>query len=181
MAIHSDAHMGCATAALVWASMVLVLADAIAYLLIIRGEGGAPPDSAATVRFISGYMLLMAVLLWLSLLDHPRLVMLRPAMRAGAAAGLLLLGVFGAFSIGVPLFLAGILATIAAIRALAGRNLKNAMLSEVAAAVIAVTALVGGASRSRSASSCDRPTGRWGAAGPASSPGPTTTSASTAR
>jgi hypothetical protein len=144
MVIQRDAQVGRPTAVLVWASMVLALADAIAYLLLIRSQGGGQPETAFTIPFVTGFMLLMAVLLWLSLLDRSLLVSLRPALRAAAAAGLLLLGVFAAFSIGLPIFLAGILATIAAIRALAGRNLKNAMLSEVAAAVIAVTVLVGG-------------------------------------
>ena len=135
-----------ATAALIWASIVLVLADLIAYLLLIRGQGGggSSPESAAVVPFVSSYMVLMAVLLWLSQLDRPRLAMLRPAMLASAAAGLLLLGVFAMFSIGLPIFLAGVLTTIAAIRALVGRNSKSAMLSEVAAVVIAVMVLVGG-------------------------------------
>jgi hypothetical protein len=44
----------------------------------------------------------------------------------------------------VPLFVAGILAAIAAIPVLVGRNSRNAVLSEVAAAMIALTALFGG-------------------------------------
>jgi hypothetical protein len=144
MVVHRNWHVDRVTAALVWISMALVLADLVVYLLIIRGQGDLPPDTKATAPFVAGYLLLMAVLLWLSLLNHPMLVLARPAMRAGAAAGLLVMGVFAAFSIGVPVFLAGILATIGAIRALPGTKLSNAMLSQFAAALIAVTVLVGG-------------------------------------
>jgi hypothetical protein len=89
-------------------------------------------------------MLLMAVVLALTLGGHPFLVTKRPAMLAAAAAGLLLLGFFALFSIGLPLFVAGILAAIAAIRSLGGRAGKREVLSEVAGAVIALIVLLGG-------------------------------------
>jgi hypothetical protein len=123
--------------------MILVLADLVAYALLISGQGEPQPD-AFTVPFVAGYLALMAVALWLSLIDRPTLVTLSPALRATAAAGLLLLGIFAAMSIGLPIFAAGVLAAVAAIRALAGPRLRNAVLAEVAAAVIAVAVLVGG-------------------------------------
>jgi len=129
---------------LVWVAIALVLADVVAYRAILGGQGGPPPDSAAVVPFAGGYMLLMAALLGFSLLGNPRVVMLRPAMLAAAAAGLLLLGFFALFSIGLPLGVAGILSAIAAIRSLGGRAGKRAMLSEVAGAVIALIVLLGG-------------------------------------
>src|SRR5882762_4655875 len=144
MVIPGAKHLGRGTAALIWGSVVLVLAVFVAYLLLIRGQGDTPPDSVAVVPFVSGYLLLMAVLMWLATLDQPRLATLRPAMLAAAAGGLLLLGIFAMFSIGLPIFLAGVLASIAAIRVLADRNSRKALLSEMAAAVIAVTVLVGG-------------------------------------
>jgi hypothetical protein len=144
MVVNQVARVGRSTAALVWAAIVIVLADAIAYLLLVRGQGGEPPDLAATVRFIAGYMVLMALLLWLSVLNQPLLVKLQPALRAYAAAGLLVLGVVGLWSVGLPLLVAGVLATIAAIRALEGPDRSRRVLSEIAAAVIAVTVLVGG-------------------------------------
>jgi hypothetical protein len=136
-------RVGRTSALLVLAAVVLVVADLIAYQLLIKGQGDAPPDSVAVVPFVSGFMLAMAVLLALSLWGHPRLALLRPAMLAFAAAGLIVLGIFAAFSIGVPIFVAGILAAAAAVRALVGTK-RNAMLSEVAAGVIAVVVLVGG-------------------------------------
>jgi hypothetical protein len=143
MVVSREARVGRPTALAVWAAMILVLADLVVYALLIRGQGEPQPD-AFTVPFVAGYLTLMASALWLSLLERPRLVTLRPALRATAAAGLLLLGIFAAMSIGLPIFAAGVLAAVAAIRALAGPRLRNAVLSEIAAAVIAVTVLVGG-------------------------------------
>ncbi len=137
-------RVGRTNAVLVWAALALVVADLIVYLLLIRGQGSPPPDSVAVVPFVSGYMLLMAALLVLSLGGYKRLAKLRAPMLAFAAAGLLLLGVFAAFSIGVPIFAAGVVAAIAAIRTLVVRSSRNAMLSGAAAAAIAVTLLVGG-------------------------------------
>jgi hypothetical protein len=137
-------RVGRASAALVWIAAALVVADLIAYRAILGDQGGPPPDSAAVVPFVGGYMLLMAALLGLSLFANPRVAMLRPAMLAAAAAGLVLLGFFALFSIGLPLFVAGILSAIAAIRSLSGRNGRSAVLSEVAGAVIALMVLLGG-------------------------------------
>lgn len=98
-----------------------------------------------TVTFVAGYMLLMAIVLTLSLLDRPRLVAMRPVLRTAAAAGLLVLSVFALFSIGLLIALAGVLATIGAIRSMAVPQLaRRPGLLEIAAAVIAVTVLMGG-------------------------------------
>jgi len=154
-------RLGWASATLVWVAVALVLADVIAYRAILGGQGGPPPDSAAVVPFVGGYMLLMAALLGLSLLGNARMAMLRPAMLASAAAGLLLLGFFALFSIGLPLSVAGILSAIAAIRSLSGRNGRSAVLSEVAGAVIALMVLVGGFVVTQSIVVCP-PTGTMG-------------------
>lgn len=163
MVASQDARVGRPTAVVVWAAIVLVLADLIVYVVLIRSQGEPQPD-AFTVPFVAGYLALMAVALWMSLLDRPLLVSLRPALRATAAAGLLLMGIFAAFSIGLPIFAAGVLATVAAIRALAGPRLRNAVLSEVAAAVIAVTVLVGGFELTQRLVLCP-PTGSIGGGG----------------
>ena len=145
MAGHRRAPVGRITAVLVWASIVLVLGTAIAYLLLIRAQGeDRDPASSGIVPFVAGYMFVMAVLLWLSILDRAALVSKRPVFRAAAAAGLLVLGVIAAFSIGLPIFVAGVLATIAAGLALAGPHPGQRVLSEVAAAIVAVAVLVGG-------------------------------------
>ncbi len=121
--------------------VVTVLTDA-GYLALVGGQHSRAPD-VFTVPFIAGFMALMAVLLGLSLFSNRLLARLRPPLRAGAAAGLLVLGALAIFSIGLPLLLAGFLATGAAFRTLVGRGAFGAV-SEVAAAVVVLALLVGG-------------------------------------
>ena len=132
-----------ATRTLVLVAAVLVLIGDAGYVLIVATQGTYPPD-AFTVPFLAGYWLVMAAMLGLSVLDRPRLATLRPALRAGAAAGLLVTGVLGLFSIGLPMVIAGALATGAAVRTLAGRDRRWAVSIEVLAAVIAVMVVVAG-------------------------------------
>jgi hypothetical protein len=68
---------------------------------------------------------------------------MRPALRASAAAGLLVMGVLAIFSIGVPIIVVGALATGAAFRSLSGRQLP-AVIAEITAAVVAIAVLVAG-------------------------------------
>jgi hypothetical protein len=123
--------------------VVLVLLVDAGYVLLISTQGAYPHD-VFTVPFVAAYWAVMAAMLWLSLQHRPRLVALRPQLRAGAAAGLLVTGVLALFSIGLPVVLAGALATGAAVRSLAGRDVKRALLAEALAAVIAVVILVAG-------------------------------------
>jgi hypothetical protein len=143
MVLPGSRQVGRPTATLIWGSIVLVLAAVIAYRVIIGFQSG-PPDSPAIAPFVSGYMLLMALLLGLSLLGNPRVAVLRPAMLGASAAGLMLIGFFALMSIGLAILVAGILAAIAAVRTLAERSSRKAVLSGVAGVVIAVTVLVGG-------------------------------------
>ena len=145
MAGRRIAHVGRTSTVLVWASIVLILGTDIAYLLLIRAQGEErDPASSGVVPFVAGYLFVMAVFLWLSILDRPSLASKRPALRASAAAGLLVLGVIAAFSIGLPIFVAGVLAAIAAGLALVGPRPGRRVLSEVVAAFVAVTVLVAG-------------------------------------
>ena len=164
MVVPGTGSVGRASATLIWVSIALVLADVIAYRAILGAQGGPPPDSAAIVPFVGGYMLLMAALLGLSLLGNRRVAMLGPAMLAAAAAGLMLLGFFALFSIGLAIFVAGVLAGIAAIRTLVARSSRNAILSGVAGAVIAVTLLLGGFEVTQRIIVCP-PTGTMGGGG----------------
>jgi hypothetical protein len=143
MATQSAVYDSRATRSLVLIAAILVVLGDAGYVLIIATQGSYPAD-AFTVPFLAGYWLLMAAMLGLSLLDRPRLATLRPALRAGAAAGLLVTGVLGLFSIGLPMVIAGALATGAAVRTLAGRNRRWAVSTEVLAAVIAVVVVVAG-------------------------------------
>jgi hypothetical protein len=128
---------------MVMIAAVAVLLGDLGYIWLISTQGAYPPD-AFTVPFVAGSWAVMAALLGLSLMSTPQLVKLRPAFRAGAAAGLLVLGVLSLFSIGLPFVIAGALATGAAVRTLAGRPRRQAVITEVAAAVIALVVLVTG-------------------------------------
>ncbi len=127
---------------LVWTAFVVVLLIDVAYVLLMIAQPDHPPD-VFTVPFVACYLAMMATILGASLLNRPQIVAARPALRAGAAAGLLVLGVLAIFGIGLPLVISGGLATGAAIRSLAGRG-KQAVVVEIAAALIALTVLVAG-------------------------------------
>jgi hypothetical protein len=143
MGAQSAVHDSRTTRTLVLIAVVLVVMGDAGYVLIVATQGSYPPD-AFTVPFLAGYWLVMAVMLGLSVLDRPRLAALRPALRAGAAAGLLVTGVLGLFSIGLPMVIAGALATGAAVRTLAGRDRRWAVSIEALAAVVAVVVVVAG-------------------------------------
>jgi hypothetical protein len=141
-----------------------MVADVIAYLLLITAQGPGQSDMTFVVPFVASYLAVAAIVLRLSLVSQPRLVAWQPALRGSAAAGLLVLGVIAAFSIGLPIFLAGVLAAIAAVRAVAGRQLRNAVLSQIAGALIAVMVLVGGFEVTQRLIQCP-PTGQSGGSG----------------
>src|SRR5260370_33837413 len=96
-------------------AIVVAEADEALYLFVIFNQSPRAPD-VLTVPFVASFIQLMAILVGISLLSLPAGVRLRPALRGGGAAGLLMLGVIGAFSIGAPLFLAGIVVLGVAVR-----------------------------------------------------------------
>jgi hypothetical protein len=125
-----------------WFALVFALATDVAYLLLKLGQGGAALD-AYTVPFVAGYLLVMAALLLVSLTRLGSAAARMP-LRAAAAGGLLVLGVLAIFSIGVPLVIAGAMATGATVRTLRGPFMTSSSLTAVAAAVAAVAVLVAG-------------------------------------
>lgn len=143
MAVNTAMQDGRTTRTLVLVAAAGVLVGDAVYLWLISTQGAYPPD-AFTVPFVAGYLALMAALLGLSLLSASVLVKLRPAFRAGSAAGLLVLGVLALFSVGLPFVISGALATGAAVRSLAGRPRRQTVITEIAAAVIALVMLVAG-------------------------------------
>ena len=128
--------------AMVWIAFVIVLVTDFGYLLIIRVQESHPPD-AFTVPFVAVFLALMAAMLGASLLDTPTLGRWRPALRAGAASGLLVSGAIALWSIGLLLVLAGALTAGAAVRSLAGLHL-TAVAIEVGAAVLVLVVLIAG-------------------------------------
>src|ERR1700694_2206572 len=126
---------------LTWAAVILVLGSDVGYVLLMRGQGAGDPN-AYTVPFLAGYLVLMAALLMVSLLRLPRPGWRMP-LRGAAAGGLLVLGVLALMSVGLPLLIAGGLATAATVRTLRVPQTK-ATLSAVASAVVAVAVLLTG-------------------------------------
>lgn len=123
-------------------ALVFALATDAVYLLLVLGQSSSRPDMA-TVVFIASYLIALAALLAASLLRRWGPVV-RLSLRAAAAGGLLVLGVLAIFSIGLPLLIAGAMATGATVRTLRGPFLTVPSISAVAAAVVAVVVLVAG-------------------------------------
>ena len=126
-----------------WSALVLVVATSIAYVVLVRAQGGYSGLDVLTVPFVTTYMLLMSFLLAASLYRGLP-TNLRMPLRAAAAGGLLVLGILAAFSIGLPLVLAGAMATGASVRTLRGPPLTSAALTAVVGVVLAVALLVAG-------------------------------------
>jgi hypothetical protein len=125
-------------------AIVVAEADEALYIFVIVNQGSARPADVMTVPFVASFIQLMAVLLGVSTLTSPTVIRFRPALRAGAAAGLLVLGVIGAFSIGAPLFIAGAVAAGVAMRTLTLTPGWRSIVSALAAAAVAVGLLVTG-------------------------------------
>src|SRR5260370_12546132 len=127
---------------LVWIAFVIAVVTAFGYVLIIRAQETYPPE-AFVVPFVAGYLALMAAILGVSLRPGRLAVRLRPALRGGAAAGLVAIGVLALTSIGILLVVAGGLAAAAAVMTLVGRQ-RSTFLYEAAAALVALALLVAG-------------------------------------
>jgi hypothetical protein len=132
---------GRAARVLVAVSIVSLFAIVAGYIAIIRSQGEPPPDNVTTVPFVAGYLLAMAGLLAVSLIERPGIARLRPALRAAASAGLLLMGVLALFSIGLAIVITGALATAATVLTLTARPSVKATVSAVVAGVMAVVVL----------------------------------------
>ena len=126
---------------LVAIAVVAIVAIIALYLALINGQGGEPSDTPWVVPFVTGYLILMALALAASLIAQSRL---RTALRAGASAGLLVLGVLAAFSIGVAVLVAAGLAIAATVLDLRSKPGARAVASAVTGAVVAVVVLLAG-------------------------------------
>ena len=125
-----------------WFALVFAIATAAAYLLLKLSQGDVALNGF-TVAFVAGYLVGLAALLALSLM-YRWSGAVRLSLRAAASGGLLVLGVIAIFSIGLPLVIAGAMATGATVRTLRGPFVTRSSLSAVAAAVVAVAVLVAG-------------------------------------
>jgi hypothetical protein len=125
-----------------WFALVFALATDAAYVLLKLGQSDTALY-AFTVAFVACYLAALAALLGASLMQRWS-AGLRLSMRAGAAAGLLVLGILAISSFGLPLLIAGAMATGATVRTLRGPFVTPSSLSAVAAAVLAVVIMVVG-------------------------------------
>jgi low temperature requirement protein LtrA len=91
---------------------VVTFADAALYLMVIRNQDS--PAEWGTVRFIAALIVLAGVLTAVGSVAEGTI---RAALLGGATPILLVLGYLGAFSIGPPLFLAGMVTGIGALSA----------------------------------------------------------------
>jgi hypothetical protein len=132
---------GRTTRILVWVAIAPPLLMDALYLGLIRTQGG-PPESY-TVPFVSGYLLVMVCLLVASIALRLERAP-RAALRAAAAAGLIVLGVIAAFSIGLPILIAGVVALVAAVRTMAGPGWISPSLFGAASGLVAVAVLIAG-------------------------------------
>jgi hypothetical protein len=127
-----------------WAAVAILVVTDVAYLVLINSQGSLPADATFTVPFVAAYTLLMAGLLAVALIADPRVIAARALLRAGSAGGLLLLGTLAAFSIGLPILVAGALAVVLAARSLPRPAWRRPAGFALLAAVAAVGVLVGG-------------------------------------
>jgi hypothetical protein len=125
-----------------WFGLIFAVATDAAYLLLKVGQGDTALY-AITVIFVACYLVALAALLGASLMRRWSAAV-RLSLRAAAAGGLLVLGVLAISTIGLPLLIAGAMATGATVRTLRGPFVTPSSLSAVAAAVVAVVVLVAG-------------------------------------
>ncbi len=126
-----------------WVVAIGVAIVDILYVWYIRfGQGGAASDLPLRVPFVAAYLALMAICAALSTMGPGRW---RAALLGACAAGLLLLGFFAIFSIGLPLLVIGLLATVILVRTIndsARRRMAGALA--MASALVAVVLMLAG-------------------------------------
>jgi hypothetical protein len=131
---------------LVSVAFLIVVGTDAGYIAIIKNQaaGGDRPPDVLTPVFVAGCLGAMAVLLALALAQASPMLNVRPALLAAASTGLLVLGVLGLFSVGVPILIAAVLSITATAMTISTRRTRGAVLSALAAAVVALALLVGG-------------------------------------
>ena len=131
----------------------------VLYLGIVGWQGGASDPQFLRVPFVAAFVALMAMCAALS--ARQSAMRWRPLLLGVSAAGLVLLGYFAVFSIGLPLLVAGALALVSLIGTLilepgppAGSGKAAAAGMAVAGAVTAVVVLLAGFSLAERAIRC---------------------------
>lgn len=131
-----------ATRLLIWIALTPPLLTGALLLSLIRGQGVTSPD-VLRAPFVAAFLLLMPLLLLVSLVRRLN-PLVRIALRGAGATGLLVFGVFAMFSIGLPIFLCGALATIAFFLSMERKRWRSSLLAGMIAAALSVLVLLGG-------------------------------------
>jgi hypothetical protein len=129
------------TRVLVWVAIAGVVAIDGLYLAIIHFQGDPAPANVLTAPFVASYLAVMAILLAASLLTAATA---KPVLRAAASAGLLVLAVLAAFSIGVLILVVAGLAIAATIPTLGIQKSRRIRVAAGVAALVAAVVLIGG-------------------------------------
>jgi len=120
---------------------ILVAVVDILYIAIIHGQPAS--DLPWRVPFVAAYLAAIAVCAALSTRVRSR--RWQAGLLATSAAGLLLLGFFGLFSIGLPLVVAGLLAIAGLASVIGGSARRGVMVaSSLAGGLVAVVVLLAG-------------------------------------
>ena len=144
-----------------WTGIVAAIIAAtvdVLYIGIVNTQGASDPEFLR-VPFVAAFIALMAICAALS--ARASVAQFRPLLLGFSAAGLLLLGFFAIFSIGLPLLVAGLVALGGLINSLGRVRLADQASAKAAGggmaaggAVIAVVILLGGFSLAELAISC---------------------------
>ena len=134
---------GWGTRLLVAVPVVALVAIVAGYIAIIRSQGPAPTDFL-TVPFVSTYLLTMAAMLALSLIERRRVKSLRPALRSAASAGLVALGIVAAFSIRPAILIAAAFAIAATAVSITSALRRGTLVGAAIGAVLSVAWLAFG-------------------------------------
>jgi hypothetical protein len=121
----------------------------VLYLGYVNSQGAGDPQFLR-VPFVATFIAIMAICAALS--SRSSAARWRPLLLGASAAGLLLLGYFGIFSIGLPLLVAGALALVGLVRTGSGKAAAAGMA--LGGAVLAVAVLLAGFSLAEGAIRC---------------------------
>ena len=122
---------------------IVVAAVDVMYVWYVGFVQGATSDLPWRVPFVASYLAAVAICAMLSATVAAR--SLRVVLLGAAAGGLLLLGFFAIFSIGLPLVVAGLLTVVALVRAISGETGGGRALgASIAGALAAMVVLLAG-------------------------------------
>jgi len=132
------------TRVLVAVPVVALVAVVAGYIAIVESQGGPAPSDVLTVPFVAAYLLLMAVILALSLIERPTIKSLRPVLRAAASAGLVALAILAGFSIGPAIMIVALFAIAATVISIVSAPRRATYVGAAIGAVLSIGMLIFG-------------------------------------